>query len=256
MGHQWWWHLYKETIAMTQLSFWRRWRQHCIANHAFISEKCAAATGALLAIASLMIILDWLALPAASSMLVLASMGASTFLLFVVPHSPMAQPWPLVGGHLTAAIIAVICAQLLPSPIWATALAVGLSVFAMHLLHCLHPPAAATAMIAVLGGEAVTVSGFAFVYSIVLANCGVLLILALIIDNMLPGRCYPWRQKHHPHHHQFNPAQHPQALPLNEADFRKAMDSIDAVIDISETELVDLYEFAVEHAEQRLKISK
>ncbi|MEX0614462.1 MAG: HPP family protein, partial [Methylophaga sp.] len=130
------------------------------------------------------------------------------------------------------------------------------SVFAMHLLHCLHPPAAATAMIAVLGGEAVTLSGFAFVYSIVLANCGVLLMLALIINNLLPGRCYPWRQKHHPHHQQFNPAQHLQALTLNETDFRKALDSIDAVIDVSETDLVDLYEFAVEHAEQRLECNK
>jgi len=241
---------------MTQLSFWQRWRQRFMANHASISEKCAAATGALLSIAGLMIVLDWLKIPAASNMLVLASMGASTFLLFVVPHSPMAQPWPLVGGHLTTAIIAVICTQLLPSPIWATALAVGLSVFAMHLLHCLHPPAAATAMIGVLGDEVVTLSGFTFVYSIVLANCGVLLILALIINNLLPGRCYPWRQRHHPHHQQFNPAQHPQALSLNEADFRKALDSMDAVIDVSETDLVDLYEFAVEHAEDRLKISK
>ncbi|MEX1200201.1 MAG: HPP family protein [Methylophaga sp.] len=241
---------------MTQLSFWQRWRQRFMANHASISEKCAAATGALLAIAGLMIVLDWLGLSAASSMLVLASMGASTFLLFVVPHSPMAQPWALVGGHLTAAVIAVICAQFLPSPLWATALAVGLSVFAMHLLHCLHPPAAATAMITVLGGEAVTQSGFAFVYTVVLANCGLLLLLALLINNLLPNRRYPWRQQHHPHHQQFNPAQHPRALPLNEADFRKALDSIEAVIDISETDLVDLYEFAVEHAEKRLKTSK
>lgn len=205
-----------------------------------------------------MSLLNWLdlSIAIASGILVLASMGASTFLLFVVPHSPMAQPWPLVGGHLTAAVIAVICAQLLPSPLWATALAVGLSVFVMHLLHCLHPPAAATAMIAVLGGETITQSGFAFVYSIVLANCGFLLLLALLINNLLPGRRYPLRQQHHPHHQQFNPAQHSQALPLNEADFRKALDSIEAVMDISETDLVDLYEFAVEHAEQRLKNSK
>ncbi len=241
---------------MTQLSLLKRWQQRYMANHASFSEKCAAASGALLAIAGLMLLLGWLGLSSAGSLLVLASMGASTFLLFVVPHSPMSQPWPLVGGHLTAAVIAVICAQLIPSPIWATAIAVGLSVFAMHLLHCLHPPAAATAMIAVLGGEVITQSGFAFVYSIVLANCGLLLILALIINNLLPGRRYPWREHHHPHHQQFNPAQHPQALALNEADFRNALDSIDAVIDVTETDLVDLYEFAVEHAEQRLKLSK
>jgi len=53
---------------MTQLSFWQRWRQRFMANHASISEKCAADTGALLllAIAGLMIVLDWLKIPAAS----------------------------------------------------------------------------------------------------------------------------------------------------------------------------------------------
>ncbi|MDT8310277.1 MAG: HPP family protein [Methylophaga sp.] len=241
---------------MTQLSLLQRWQQRFVANHASFSEKCMAAAGALLAIAGLMALINGLDLSSANRLLILASMGASTFLLFVVPHSPMAQPWPLVGGHLTAAAIAVICAQLLPSPLWATALAVGLSVFVMHLLHCLHPPAAATAMIGVLGGEAITQSGFAFVYEVVLANCGFLLLLALIINNLLPGRRYPWRQQHHSHHQQFNPAQHPQALALNKDDFRKALDSIDAVIDISETDLVDLYEFAIEHAENRLKRSK
>lgn len=241
---------------MTQLSLWQRWRQRFVANHASFSEKMAATAGAFLAIASLMMLLDWLSLPINDSLLILASMGASTFLLFAVPHSPMAQPWPLVGGHLIAALIGVLCAKLVLSPLWATALAVGLSVFTMHWLHCLHPPAAATAMIAVLGGAVVTQSGFAFVYSTVLANSGLLLLLALVINNLLPNRQYPWQQRHHPHHLQFSAEQHPRALPLNEADFRQALDSIDAVIDISETDLVDLYEFAVEHAEQRLNIKK
>src|SRR5690606_37646617 len=32
-----------------------------------------------------------------------APMGASAVLLFAVPSSPLAQPWPVVGGNLTAA---------------------------------------------------------------------------------------------------------------------------------------------------------
>ena len=33
----------------------------------------------------------------------LGSMGTATFLLFAAPHSPMAQPWPLLGGNLVSA---------------------------------------------------------------------------------------------------------------------------------------------------------
>lgn len=241
---------------MTQLSVWQRWRQHFVSNHASLNEKLAASASAFLAIAGLMIIVGWLSVSAATSLVVLASMGASTFLLFVVPHRPMAQPWPLIGGHLSAALMAIICAQILPSPLWATALAVGLSVLIMHLLHCLHPPAAATAMLGVIGGESISDSGLLFIYGIVLANVLVLLMLALVLNNLIPGRRYPLRQQHHPDHQAFNTAQHPTAMLLTEADFRKALDNIDAVIDISETDLVDLYEFAVEHAEQRQKTIK
>jgi len=31
-------------------------------------------------------------------------MAASAVLLYAVPHSPLAQPWNLVGGHLFSAI--------------------------------------------------------------------------------------------------------------------------------------------------------
>ena len=41
--------------------------------------------------------------------LMIASMGASSVLLFAAPHSPMAQPWSFVGGHLISALIGVTC---------------------------------------------------------------------------------------------------------------------------------------------------
>ncbi|MCK4587067.1 MAG: HPP family protein, partial [Gammaproteobacteria bacterium] len=43
-----------------------------------------------------------------------ASMGASAVLLFVVPTSPLAQPWPFVGGHLVSALLGVCCAKWIP----------------------------------------------------------------------------------------------------------------------------------------------
>ena len=35
--------------------------------------------------------------------IIVASMGASAVILFIMPGSPLAQPWPLVGGQLVSA---------------------------------------------------------------------------------------------------------------------------------------------------------
>lgn len=219
-------------------------------NHLGLRDKLSASIGSFAAIGLLMILINQLQLTMETQLLVLASMGASTFLLFVVPHSPMAQPWPLIAGHLIAAIMGVNCDYWMSDPILATATAVGLAVFCMHFLHALHPPAAATAMIAVIGTPEHQIIDWYFVYGVVLVNAGGLLILAVLINNLLPGRHYPLRDTHHKHHDQFLRKADKTRL-LTEADFQWALSQIEAVIDVSETDLVDLYEFAIEHAEQR-----
>jgi len=45
-------------------------------------------------------------LHAQATALMVASMGASAVLLFAVPHSALAQPWHVLGGHLISALIA------------------------------------------------------------------------------------------------------------------------------------------------------
>ena len=178
-------------------------QQRLLSNHPKLREKLSASLGAFMAIWVLMMAINQLQLTTEMQVLVLASMGASTFLLFVVPHSPMAQPWPLMAGHLIAAIVGVNCHYWMTDPILATATAVGLSVFFMHLFHALHPPAAATAMIAVIAFPEQNIIFWHFVYAIVIINAGSLLILSLLINNLLPGRQYPQRDNHHKHHDQF-----------------------------------------------------
>ncbi|ODN66944.1 HPP family protein [Methylophaga muralis] len=224
--------------------------QKVLSNHPKSREIISASLGAFTAILLLMSLISRLQLTMEMELLVLASMGASTFLLFVLPHSPMAQPWPLMAGHLIAAVVGVNCNYWIADPIIATATAVGLSVFLMHLLHALHPPAAATAIIAVIGLPEHSAIAWQFVYAVVIINAGGLLFLSLLINNLLPGRHYPQRDSHHKHHQQFIKSADEKLL-LNEADFHWALSQIDTVIDVSETDLVDLYEFAAEHAEQR-----
>lgn len=210
-------------------------------------EMLLSVSGAFIAVLLLSVEIRLIAEHTWLSVLVLASMGASTCLLFAIPHSPLTQPWPVLGGHVVSALAGVACALLIPVPSIATAAAVALAIAGMYYLRCIHPPAAGTAMLAVIGNAAVHHLGWGFV-GVVALNAGTLLFFALIINNLIPGRRYPLRHTHHPHHQQFAPAGSPQ---LKEEDFSWALDQMDGVIAVTEEDLVDLYEFAVEHARKR-----
>lgn len=219
------------------------------------SEKLYASLGGFCAILVLSLSVSEMSVSHTVHLLILGSMGASTFLLFVTPHSPMAQPWPVYGGHLVASITGVTARLLIADPSLALAAAVGISILLMYLLRCLHPPGAATAMIAVAGGNEVNQLGWTFVYVDVACNVAVLLILAWIINNLIPGRFYPLNHRHHPHHNKFKQYAAPQVR-LNEADFHWALQQMGEFIDVSEEELVDLYEFAYEHKQRSLSATK
>ena len=53
-----------------------------------------------------------------------ASLAASALLIFLVPTSPLAQPWNIVLGNLVGALTGITCAVLLPHPIAAITMAV------------------------------------------------------------------------------------------------------------------------------------
>lgn len=225
------------------------------ASHPRFSEKLISSVGAFIAIAALTLEVTQISTEFSVVIPVLASMGASTFLLFAVPHSPMAQPWPMLAGHIVSAAVGVACAGFISHPVIATASAVALAIFAMHMLHCMHPPSAATAMIAVLGGAEVHAMGYAFCYEVVALNAVTLLLLALFINNVMPGRRYPMFDSHHPHHERFvtKPVKQTQ---LTEEDFEWALGKMDGFVDVSKEDLLDIYEFALEHAAQRRALSK
>jgi len=113
--------------------------------------------------------------------MVLASTGASAMLIFGVPHSPVSQPWPIVGGHVISAIIGITSYYLIPSPILASSVAIGIAMLAMHYTGSMHPPGGATAVTAVIGGEMVHELGYLFVLIPVFFNSIILLSIAMSI---------------------------------------------------------------------------
>ena len=73
--------------------------------------------------------------------------------------------------------------------IWQMALSVGLAIALMQLTRCVHPPAGADPLVIMLGGNASI--GFFFVP--VLSGVCVLLVIALLFNNVVRGRRWPER---------------------------------------------------------------
>ena len=122
----------------------------------------------------------------------IAPIGASTVLVFMLPASPLAQPWPLIGGNLIAAAVGLLMHQLIPQPTLAPALAVALAILAMRMTHSLHPPAGGTALLAALGSPAIAAAGWHFLLWLVALN-----VLAVAMVgwgwNRLTGHSWPHR---------------------------------------------------------------
>lgn len=122
----------------------------------------------------------------------IGSFGASSVLVYGAIQSPLAQPRNLIGGHLVSALIGVLVYKYLPDVIWVTApLAVALSIVVMQITKTLHPPGGATALIAVTGSDKIKELGFTYVFFPVLSGAAILLIVALVFNNITNHRTYP-----------------------------------------------------------------
>ncbi len=229
---------------MKLASFIRSFRPHVVP--ATISEKARSGVAggiAILALAWALYLLPHHQYP----LLLLGSMAASAVLLFAAPHSPFSQPWNLVAGHGISALAGWVSYLLVADPLLAAGVAVGTAIFLMYVLNCLHPPGAATALTLVLGAAQFQPMGGQWVALIVSANAGVLLLLALLINNVLPHRRYPTAAPAPTH-----PKAELPALP-EQQDIEMALNQMDSMIDVSVEDLVEIYAAAQEHAQARLE---
>jgi CBS-domain-containing membrane protein len=132
--------------------------------------------------------------PLSTKLFLIGSFGASAALLYGAPHSPFAQPRHLMLGQLIAALIGVTAYKLLSHHVGlAAAVAVATTIVVMQLTGAVHPPAGATALIAVLGPAQVHRLGYEYVLTPVLAGALILLVIAIIVNNLSSneGRHYP-----------------------------------------------------------------
>lgn len=177
---------------------------------------------------------------------IVGSMGASAVLLFAVPHGPLSQPWPLVGGHTISALVGVSCAGLIPDIMLAAACAVGLTIGAMQYLRCIHPPGGATALTAVIGGESVQALGYQFVLTPVLLNALVILLIAVLFNYPFAWRRYPRALANRTRSSDSRSVEKSatRGEVLTHRDLEAALMALNRVVDISEEDLEEIYNLA------------
>ena len=125
-------------------------------------------------------------------LMIVGSFGASAVLIYGAIKSPLAQPRNLVGGHVFSALIGVASQLLFHSHLWlAAGIAVAPAIAVMHATRTLHPPGGATALIAVIGGEKIHDLGFMYALFPVGGGVLIMLIIALLVNNIPKSRRYP-----------------------------------------------------------------
>ncbi|MFZ2855584.1 MAG: HPP family protein [Rhodocyclaceae bacterium] len=229
-------------LAPVKASPWLlRLRHYLVADAQPLSraERWRSALAALAGMLLLQGILTLIPLGSEVSHL-LAPLGATSIILFALPHSPLGQPWPMAAGLLLCALTGWLCGTWIHPEVLAIASAVAVSVWLMAFLRCIHPPGGAMAIVCVFG------AAHPELLLTVALNVLVMLLVVLVINNLLPGRRYPLGL--------LPPA--PSALPqprsaIEHDDLRHALGTIDTYLDISEEDLVEVYEQATAHALQR-----
>ncbi len=95
---------------------------------ATLRDRLFACAGALIGIALTGFLCGLAAGKAPHLLLLVPPMGASAVLVFAVPSSPMAQPWPVIGGNTISALAGIAVSHTISEP----ALAAGVAVGARH----------------------------------------------------------------------------------------------------------------------------
>ena len=178
---------------------------------------------------------------------IVAPMGASAVLLFAAPASPLAQPWPVVGGNVISSLVGVLTARAVSSTAAAAAIAVAAAIAIMMGLRCLHPPGGACALFAATASPVVHHQGLLFAVFPVAVDTVFLLLVAIVVNNVT-GRRYPHRPAPAPAPDAVTPA---DRVGLRLGDISGAIQRLDQGLDVHPGDVLALVREAEVHAVDR-----
>jgi len=175
-------------------------------------------------------------------------LGASAVLLFAVSSGALAQPWSILGGYLSAAVVALLVAHVMGRTLTSACLAAGLALILMCWLRCLHPPAGALALTLVLADPATIALDWKALAPVML-GAFTLLLWALAYNNLTRIR-YPKRASEPV---AAVPADHPpvDSQAITAEDLKLALADMEAFYDVTPEDLEQLIHASELHARRR-----
>lgn len=215
-------------------------------------DRLVACLGALIGIGATGLICSLLIGNDPHLPLIIAPMGASALLLFAIPSSPLAQPWPIIGGNIVSALSGLLVTHYVAEPAVAAGCSVGLAIAAMSLLRCLHPPGGSTALAAALGGPVVATYGIGFALVPVGINAVVLTALGILFHRF-SSHSYPHRAVTAVNAHGTKDLPPAQRVGFNEADIDAALDDLGEAFDIDRQDIDKLLRQVEIHALSRAR---
>ena len=148
-------------------------------------------------------------------------------------------------------LIGVTCALWIHNLVLVASLAIGLSIAAMFALRCLRPPSSAVALSAVLGGPIIHTQGYAFVFAPVGINSFILLLVAIIFNNVT-RRPYPHAAKlKNVDAHRTGDIVPEQRFGFTTDDLNDVLKQYNPVLDVSRDDLQNLFQQTEMHAYRR-----
>ena len=185
---------------------------------------------------------------ASENLWLLAPIGATTVLVFLMPHSPASSPRSVLGGYLLAALSSALAIYLIPYAPIRTAAAVALCIFLMARFNCVHPSAGAAALLLSVGSSHLS-SLWLSLLTLLEGNMLLLFLSAWLVNRVILQRPYPY----HPGSKLNKPSVAPtDTLAISHRDLDQAIRSSDSFVNVQENELLELYESALQNARTRL----
>jgi CBS domain-containing membrane protein len=177
----------------------------------------------------------------------LPPMGASAIILFALPHSPLAQPWSVLGGCLAASVSALLAAALPVHTPKCRGLAVAATLWLMIRFRCLHPPGGALTMLIAIEGARPPLEALQLI-GVAVANVFAMLLAAWTVNNFLLRWRYPQcRSESTPSLlHGTADLAPTERTGLAHDDLDHAVQAVGTFVDIQEHELVQIYNLAVD----------
>lgn len=120
--------------------------------------------------------------------MLLGPFGASSVLIYGAYKSPLAQPRNVLLGHFVSACIGIVIHDFFGATFWSIALGVALALVLMTVTYSIHPPAGATAYIAVQTGG--LGAAYMYIFNPVVVGAFILVLIGVVF-NKLGKREYP-----------------------------------------------------------------